>query len=113
MESLENRTMLSASGGLLTNELFGLQGLFAGQPSTGTVASQFAVTMPQNVPNGSAVNVLVRAEDASGDFVPSFSGTASVTSSDSAATFPSSITFNHGFATLQVKFATAGSQSLT
>jgi hypothetical protein len=86
--------MLSANAGLLTNELFGLQGLFAGQATTGTVASQFAVTMPQNVPNGSPVTVLVKAEDASNNFVPSYSGTASVTSTDAAATFPSTLTFH-------------------
>jgi hypothetical protein len=113
IESLENRSMLSASSGLPSNELFGLQGLFAGQQSVGTVASQFVVSVPQNVPNGSAVTVLVRAEDSSGNFVPSFSGSASVSSSDSAATLPTSITFNHGFATLRATFATGGSQSLT
>jgi hypothetical protein len=113
MESLENRSMLSASANFLSNELFGLQGLFAGQASTGTVASQFVVAMPQNVPNGTPVTVLIKAEDAQNDFVPGYSGTASITSSDSAATFPSTVTFHHGFATLQVTFATPGSQSLT
>ena len=87
--------------------------LLPSQGSAPIVASQFVVSMPQNVPNGSPVNVLVRAEDAQGDFASSFSGTASVSSSDTAATIPSTVTFNHGFATLQVTFVTAGSQSLT
>ena len=132
MESLENRTMLScqrrASPDLGPRRRrfqrsslwgcpryrrwsFGSGG--AGQQTTGTVASQFAVSLPQNVPNGLPVTVLVRAEDAQGDFASSYSGTASLTSSDSAATFPTTVTFHHGFATLQVTFATAGSQSLT
>jgi hypothetical protein len=128
VEPLENRSMLSANplGDLssaaqdrvaqvpnLTAELFGLQGLFAGQSTTGTVASQYSVTMPQNVPNGLPVTVLIKAEDAQGDFVPGYSGSAAVTSSDSAATFPTTVNFHHGFATLQVTFATGGAQALT
>lgn len=73
----------------------------------------FLVLMPRQVDAGKPVNVSIAAVDAADRPIPGFTGTATVTSSDSAATLPSSVTFANGRATARVTFATPGSQSIT
>ena len=73
----------------------------------------FLVLMPRRVDAGRPVNVTIVAVDAALRPIPSFSGTAMLTSSDAAATLPASVNFVNGRATARVTFSTSGSQSLT
>jgi hypothetical protein len=73
----------------------------------------FLVLMPRRVTVGTPVNVSIVAIDAANRPIPGFTGTAAVTSSDSAATLPSSVTFANGRAAARVTFTTPGSQSVT
>jgi hypothetical protein len=80
---------------------------------------QLALFLPSTtVPEGVSVMVQAMAEDAYGNPVPSYTGTASLTSTDSAATsggvaLPVNVTFTNGQASIPVTFATTGSQTLT
>ena len=73
----------------------------------------FLVFMPRQVDAGKPVSVSIVAVDAANRPIPGFTGTVAVTSSDSAATLPSSVSFANGRATARVTFATPGSQSIT
>ena len=73
----------------------------------------FLVSIPRQVDAGKSVNVSIMAVDAANRPIPGFTGTVAVTSSDSAATLPSSVTFVNGRATARVMFTTPGSQSIT
>jgi|694.fasta_scaffold120426_2 hypothetical protein len=73
----------------------------------------FLVAMPRQVVAGTAVNVSIVAVDAANRPIPGFTGTAALTSSDSAATLPASVSFVNGRATARVTFSTPGSQSIT
>jgi len=73
----------------------------------------FIVVVPRRVDAGTPVSVSIVAVDAARRPLPGFTGTAALTSSDSAATLPSSVTFVNGRATARVTFATPGSQSVT
>ncbi len=77
------------------------------------VATQLAMRLPQNVPDGTPVPVVLAAEDASGHLVPNYSGTITLTSTDASITLPTKVTFDHGVAIFQVTFNTPGPQSLT
>lgn len=77
------------------------------------VATAFAFRLPKAVAVGVPVNVSIVAVDAQGRPVPSFSGTATLASSDTAATLPSAVRFVGGRAFVRVTFATLGEQSLT
>lgn len=81
----------------------------AAQP---TVTS-FLIAMPPRVVTGTPVNVGIVALDAARRPVPGYSGTVTLSSNDSAATLPESVTFLNGRASARVTFATAGSQSLS
>ena len=72
----------------------------------------FLVLMPRRVDAGKPVNVTIVAADAAQRPIPRFSGTAMLTSSDSAATLPASVNLVNGRATARVTFFTSGSQSL-
>lgn len=77
------------------------------------VATQFAVGLPKNVITGQPVTVRVAALDAQNRPVQSYAGPVTLSSSDTGATLPTSVTFDHGFATFQVTFSSAGQQTLT
>ena len=79
------------------------------------VATHLALTLPlTGVAEGQPVNVHAVALDAQNHVVLSYTGTASVTTSDSAATLSAtSLTFSGGSTSFQVTFGTPGSQSLT
>jgi hypothetical protein len=72
-----------------------------GQPGTASIQT------------GTAVSVQVKALDAQGHPVSTYTGTAAVTCSDTTVTLPASITFTNGVATFQVTFTTAGTDTLT
>jgi hypothetical protein len=77
------------------------------------VVTRFAVMLPRAVPVGVPVTVTLLALDAQGRPVPSHGGTATLTSTDAAATLPATITFVNGRATARVVFATLGQQTLS
>ena len=89
----------------------------AGTGSTVVVVPQslaaFAVQMPPRVTAGTPVGVTILALDGAKRPLPRYSGTATLASSDPAATLPATITFVGGRAQARVTFATAGSQTLT
>ena len=73
----------------------------------------FLVAMPRRVDAGKPLSVSIVAVDAANRPIPGFTGTASLASSDSAATLPASVNFVNGRATARVTLATPGSQSVT
>lgn len=75
--------------------------------------THYVVLLRPGATIGSPLTVLVVAEDAENHFVPTYTGTANLTTSDSAATLPATVTFDHGYARFQVTFNTAGEQSIT
>ncbi len=77
------------------------------------VATQLAMHLPKNVPNGVPVPVELMAKDANGRIAPNYSGTITLTSTDPNVVLPNQVTFHYGVAIFQVTFKTAGSQSLT
>lgn len=89
----------------------------AGTASTVVTAMQtlasFTVVMPPRATNGTAVSVTILAMDAARRPIPGYTGTATLASSDPAATLPETVTFAGGRAVARVTFATVGSQTLT
>lgn len=77
------------------------------------VATAFAFRLPKAVAVGVPVNVTIVAVDAQGRPVPSFSGTATLASSDTAATLQPAVQFVAGRAVVRVTFRTLGEHSLT
>lgn len=78
------------------------------------VATRLMVMLPPQVRAGVPTAVTALAVDAGGRPVPTFSGSATVTSSDPAASLPLiEVLFRNGRATFPVTFATAGSQTVT
>ncbi len=75
--------------------------------------SSFVVSMPPRSTAGTAMNASIVAVDAANRPLTRFSGTASLTSTDPAATLPASVTFVNGRATARVTFSTLGSQSIS
>jgi hypothetical protein len=78
------------------------------------VATHFAIVLPQNVTVGKTLTIEIVALDAQNNIVQNYANTAAVTVTDKSATLsPTTVTFQHGITSLQVTFATLGSQSLT
>ncbi len=79
------------------------------------VATQLLLVrpLPRSVPAGVSLTVQLAALNALGNVVQGFSDTVAVTSSDTAAVLPSSISFVKGVATFSVTFNSAGPQTLT
>jgi DNA/RNA endonuclease G (NUC1)/fibronectin type 3 domain-containing protein len=78
-------------------------------------ATHLNVSLPANVTNGAAFNVIVTALDASNATVPGYTGTVHFTSS-SAGTLPGDYTFvggDNGAHTFSVTLTTNGAQSIT
>lgn len=79
-----------------------------------TAAAKLVVMLPQQVRSGAPTTVTALAVDATGRTVPTFSGSAVVTSSDAAASLPMiEVLFQNGRATFPVTFVTAGKQTVT
>jgi hypothetical protein len=81
--------------------------------ASAAVATHFVVLLSPNTTNGSATTALIVAEDAENHIVPGYAGTANLSSTDSAATLPATVTFDHGYAKVQITFATVGQQTVT
>jgi len=82
--------------------------------SAPVTATRVLVLIPAQTRAGVPTTVTAVAVDAAGRPVPSFSGTATVASSDQAASLPLvEVPFRNGRATFQVSFATSGSQTVT
>lgn len=77
------------------------------------VLTSFAVLLKSNVRSGTATEVKIMARDAAGELMRGYNGTATLTSTDSAATLPATVTFREGRAAIRVTFVTVGPQSLT
>ena len=78
------------------------------------VAAKLLVMSPPQVRAGMPTTVTALAVDAAGRPAPTFSGTATVTSSDAAASLPMvEVLFKNGRATFPVSFATVGKQTVT
>lgn len=75
--------------------------------------THYGVGGPSSVNAGSAATFTLQALDSTGAVVASYAGTATVTSSDGAASVPTSVVFNAGVATMSVTLRTAGSQTVT
>lgn len=78
------------------------------------VTTKLLVMIPPQVRAGMPTTVTALAVDAAGRLAPTFSGTATVTSSDAAASLPMvEVLFKNGRATFPVSFATVGKQTVT
>lgn len=77
------------------------------------VLTSFALLLRPSVRAGTATEVRIVARDAAGEPMRGYNGTAALTSTDSAATLPATVTFRDGRAEARVTFATVGTQSLT
>ncbi|WP_224247027.1 S8 family serine peptidase [Hyalangium gracile] len=80
----------------------------AGAPETYRVSG-----LPATVQAGAATSFTVTAVDAAGSTATSYSGTATLTSTDPQAVLPATLSFTAGVATGSVTFRTLGSQTLT
>ena len=112
LEQLEPRAVLSGDGLLATLPL-PTDGPLVVTPPTAAAATGFRLMLPPAAPNGMPVAAMIGAIDAAGLPVFSFKGSVTLTSSDSAATFPASVTLVNGRAFVPVTFRTAGTQTLT
>jgi hypothetical protein len=110
-EKLEPRGMLSSDGITLVPPS-PPGGIVVAAPSA-AIAAAVRIALPPSVPNGLPVPVAIGAVDAAGMPVSSFSGSVTLTSSDSAATLPASVALVNGRAVVQVTFRTAGPQTVT
>jgi uncharacterized protein (TIGR03437 family) len=75
--------------------------------------THFLVTGPSSATSGTAFNVTATAVDIYGNTVTSYMGTATVTSSDTHAILPPTVTFMSGIANFQATLETQGVQTIT
>ena len=131
VEYLERRALLSASPGL--SAVFGPHGLSGyfgigsygsgGHGGTAVIAPvDYSVSVASQVQSGNLTAVKLTALGTNGRAATAYTGTANLTSSDSGATFYAaststtpitSVVFANGTATVYVKFADAGRQTVT
>jgi hypothetical protein len=76
-------------------------------------ATSYGEVVPSSATSGTPISLLFQAFDAAGFQCPGYTGTANVTCSDAAATFPATVTFANGVANFQVTFNTSGPQTVT
>ena len=86
--------------------------------SPAPLATHLVVIVPQNVEAGTAIDVIVEAEDAHNRVVPGFTGTVAVGlgTADPGATLPAAFTFSardHGKHTIHLTLQAAGAQTIT
>ncbi|MBM4012197.1 MAG: hypothetical protein FJ286_12590 [Planctomycetes bacterium] len=111
LEQLERRAVLDG-GGLLAPLVTTVFDNVVVAPQPAAVAG-LRLTLPAQVPNGLPTMARLAAVDAAGLPVLGYSGSATISSSDTAATLPSTVTLVNGTAFVPVTFRTAGSQTLT
>jgi serine protease inhibitor ecotin len=87
-------------------------GLFPGTVAA-AAATHLVVDAPPSASVGSEASVTVTAKDGDGATDTTYGGTAVITSSDPAASFPTTLDFLGGIATFDVTFSAAGSQTVT
>ena len=106
--------LLSLVGALLALALAGSSSGCGGSAPPPVVATHLAVSVSAaNATAGTAVNVMVRAVDASGALATTYAGTVHFTSSDTQATLPADSPLTGGTGTFSVTFKTAGSQTVS
>ena len=79
----------------------------------GRLATHFAISAPATAVQGSTVNYIVTALDASNNIATGYTGTAHFTSTDGAATLPADATLTNGVGTFPATLNTLGSQTIT
>ncbi len=79
----------------------------------GLAASQFAVVVPPNAITGVPFNFTVLAQDSFGNTDSNFSGTVDFSSTDSAATLPSSPVLTNGSGVYSATLETTGNEKIT
>lgn len=85
--------------------------VLSGNWPIGAVA--FSVVAPSTAQPGTAINVTVTAQDYTGATVSTYDGTVEITSSDSAATLPTSATLTSGVGVFSLTLNTVGTQTVT
>ena len=89
-------------------------GVTSSPPPPPAVATRLSVSPSLAPPTaGTPFSFTVSAVDANGGFVPSYSGTAHITSSDPQAVLPPDAALTSGTGTFQVTFKTAGVQTIS
>jgi hypothetical protein len=112
-ERLENRSLPSEIEGLSQYFRFYVLRSATTNVAALDVASQYSISLRSTVQSGVPVSVQLVALNVYGSIVRSYSGTADIATSDSAATIPSSVTFHNGIANFQTTFNTIGTQTVT
>lgn len=111
------RVTFSTAGGQSLRISGGVAGDIVGTGTTTVLAApvvaSFVVMLPKAVAVGTPTMAVLLAVDAAGKPVPTFSGTATLASSDAAGTMPAAVTFVNGRARARVIFATLGEQTIT
>jgi uncharacterized protein (TIGR03437 family) len=106
-------TFTITAGDTVTSSISGVSGGITVVPGP---LAQFTFLRPtQNQLSGSSFSIQVAAVDAYGNTIISYTGPATLTSSDPQAILPSpaTLTFTNGIATTSVTLKTAGNQTLT
>ena len=107
-----------------TLKTVGTQTLTVRDTTTATLVSSEAVLVTSSAPSTFSVTggagaagvsrvVTIVARDSYGNFVPAYSGTVHLTSSDANAVLPADTALINGTATVNVRMMTVGTQSLT
>jgi hypothetical protein len=111
---MKSKDLSSLPGALLALVLAGSNLGCGGSGPPPVVATQLAVSVSAaNATAGTAMNVTVRAVDASGALATTYAGTVHFTSSDTQAALPADSALTSGTGTFSVTFKTAGSQTVS
>lgn len=81
--------------------------------STQAIASFNISGIGPTVEAGQPITVTVTADNGEGNPVTNFNGTASIYTTDSAAQFPTQVSFQNGISQFQITFSSPGSQTVT
>jgi uncharacterized membrane protein YgcG len=73
----------------------------------------FSIQLPPAANPGQRLTMAITARDQQGTVLAAYSGTATLSTTDAAATFPATITFANGAATADVTFFTLGAHTVT
>lgn len=84
-----------------------------GTGNTNVSIAHYAIHLASGVTAGKAVNVELVATDDQNHVLSNYSGTANLSTTDTGATLPATVTFQNGRASFQVTFATAGQQTIS
>jgi uncharacterized protein (TIGR03382 family) len=90
-----------------------LSGVSSAFTVTPAAAASYKLALPASVPAGTEVTLTATAYDAYRNVATTYAGAAKVASSDAAATVPATVQFASGKASVTVKFATGGLNTIT